>query len=564
MSAPLRPPAGEPGRDGSSRTLAFIADLAQSLAVTLDLRRTLSEAVSRIADFMQAEAASLFLFDHERRMLECRVCVGPVDFTGLRLAPGQGIVGRAVATGVAQVIADAPRDAAFWSAGDEDSGFVTETLLCAPLMTAAGPVGAIEIVNRRDGGAFTTADAEVLRAVAAPAALAIHGARMAHDLVAQQRLRHEFELARRLQRSLLPRRRKHGFPVLGVNRPAHEISGDFYDYFDLDDGRIGFVIGDVSGKGLDAALLMVRAASLLRWIGKAGLAPAEWLARVNAELCETARDGRFVCALVGYCDAGATHVSFAGAGFPPALLLRDGAFTDFLSGGPPLAIVADAQFPGNDVELRGGSLYACSDGATDVRDPAGRPIGIGGVRGLIERHAALAPDARLRALLTELKRLRFVDDTTLLLIEAPRAHADETLLARSFPAEPRQLRAVRADLRRCLDEVDVDPDLRDRLVLAVDEACTNVIRHAYAGVAPGTIRLAVTRSGDTLEFTLDDDAPTVDPACIRPRALGQCRPGGLGVALIDRVMDHWRMAPVDGARGNRLVMRKRIGEERPA
>ena len=142
----------------------------------------------------------------------------------------------------------------------------------------------------------------MLRLIAAPTALAINNARMANDLVEQQRMKREFDLARKLQKSLLPKRRRGTFPVLGINLPAHEISGDFYDYFELADGRIAFVVGDISGKGLDAALLMIRAASLLRWAGKDGIAPGAWLARANEELCETTHDGRFVCALVGYCD----------------------------------------------------------------------------------------------------------------------------------------------------------------------------------------------------------------------------------------------------------------------
>ena len=560
----VRPGAGQSAM-GESGTLAFLAELSQALAVSLDLRQTLSETVTRVVDFMQVEAASLFLLDPATLVLDCRICVGPVDITGIRLAVGQGIVGAAVAENATQIVVDAASDERVWRAADDGTGFVTRSLVCAPLRTAAGPIGVLEIVNRRDGEAFSVADAELLDLVAAPAALAINSARMAATLLEQQRLKREFDLARRLQKSLLPKRRRDNFPVIGVNRPAHEISGDFYDHFELADGRIGFVVGDISGKGLDAALLMVRAASLLRWAGKDGLAPAAWLARANEELCETTQDGRFVCALVGYCDRAATRVQFAGAGFPPVIVQQGGAFTDYASGGPPLGILPGVAFEEHHVELAGGTLYAFSDGATDVRDEDGRPIGNAGVRTLIARHAQDSLEVRLRGLLADLKRLRLVDDTTLLLVEAPRAERPEVLLARTAPARAESLRELRAAVRACLDTLGVEPQLRDRLVLAVDEAAANIIRHAYAGACEGDIDVRVLLAGALLTFELVDSAPCVEAAKLRPQPLGETRCGGFGIALIDEVMDEWHIEPLPAQRGNRLVMRKRIegivGEE---
>jgi phosphoserine phosphatase RsbU/P len=555
--------ASNASTDGPSegRALAFLADLSETLAVSLDLRQTLSEAVNRIADFMQAEAASLFLLDEDGKMLECRVCVGPIDIAGLRIPLGQGVVGRAVAENRSQVVADAISDSRVDRSTDSDTGFVTRSLLCAPLATAKGPIGALEVVNKRSGGAFSAGDAEILRLVAAPTSLAINNARMANELVQQARMRREFDLARRMQKSLLPKRRRDGFPLLGVNLPAHEISGDFYDYFDLPDGRIGFFIGDVSGKGLDAALLMVRVASLLRWVGKEGTSPSEWLERVNEELCQTSLDGRFVCALVGQCDRNAEHVEFAAAGFPPAMLYRNGEFTEFLSGGAPLGILAGMTFDAQAIDLAGGSLYCFSDGVTDVRDAQRRTIGSEGVRELISRHAGASAEPRLRGMFSELKHLRLVDDTTLLLIERAQAHGPEVLLKRRFPARPEQMREIRSLLRSALDDAGVETAIRDKLVLAVDEACCNVIRHAYGPGSSGDIDLRVTSEAGKLEFRLLDSAPVVDPQCVRAKPLGECRSGGLGVALIDTVMDDWTLQERPDGRGNRLIMRKKINSD---
>ncbi len=545
-----------------THALAFLADLSQALAVSINLDQTLYESVSRIARYMHAEAASLFLLDTDERTLECRVCVGPVEMKGLRLAVGDGIVGRTVAENACQIVTDAASDPRVWRGGDAQSGFVTRSLLCAPLVTAAGPIGALEIINRDDGGLFDEKDAEVLRLLASPTALAINNARMAADLLVQQRLRREFELARRMQESLLPAQQAADFPVHGINLPAHEISGDFYDYFSLTDGRIGFVIGDVSGKGLDASLLMVRAASLLRWAGKEGFAPDVWLTRANEELCSTSQDGRFVCALVGYCDRDAKHVQFAGAGFPPVLVDRGDAFEEFLSSGPPLGILSDAVFETREVSLDGGSLYAYSDGASDVRDAEGQPIGAEGLRAIIRRYTTRAPDSRLHALLAEIRQLKLVDDTTLLVVEAPRANGSDVLLDLRIPAVAARLCDLRNALRRALDDFGVEPDLRDQLVLVVDEACANIIRHAYGEQSSGCIRLRLSHDAGALAFELSDDAPSVDPEQVRPKPLGECRAGGLGVALMDSVMDSWHIEPQPEGRGNLLVMRRGLAQRR--
>ena len=171
----------------------------------------------------------------------------------------------------------------------------------------------------------------------------------------------------------------------------------------------------------------------------------------------------------------------------------------------------------------------------------------------------MAPEARLRALIGDLKGLRLVDDTTVMLVAEPRGKSVQQLLHLEFPAQAAQMRSVRAALRTALDAQGVDPQLRDQLVLAVDEACTNIIRHAYCEDANGKIALHLSRERDMLMFELCDEAPAVDPKCLKARDLDDCKPGGLGVAFIETLMDDWKLEACAGGKGNVLRMHKRIG-----
>jgi sigma-B regulation protein RsbU (phosphoserine phosphatase) len=218
----------------------------------------------------------------------------------------------------------------------------------------------------------------------------------------------------------------------------------------------------------------------------------------------------------------------------------------------------DSGYSERRVMLGDAALYCFSDGATDARGAGNERVGSSGLRKLIASHATLAPEPRLRALIGELKHLDLVDDTTVLLLQEPRGETAQTLLELHFPAQAEQMRSVRARLRATLDEQRVAPELRDRLVLAVDEACTNIIRHAYCGNCDETISLRVARERDMLVFELHDDAPAVDPEAITARDLGECRAGGLGVPFIRELMDDWELQPGTDGHGNLLRMRKRL------
>lgn len=538
------------------RMLPLLAELSQRLALSLDLEQTLHQAVTRIAEFMQAEAAAVFLLEDD--YLVCRASAGPVDVRGLKVPSGRGIVGRAVAQNACQIVRDAHADPDFQGGIDKKTGFDTRSVLCAPLSTATGPIGALQVLNKQGGGLFDDSDRDALRLLAAPTALALAGARMAEKLLEQTRIRRELTMARRLQRSLLPRRRRAGYPVRALNLPAREISGDFYDFFDLPDGRIAFAVGDVAGKGLDAAFLMVRCASLLRWAGKEGLPPSLWLARVNDELGEAIAPGMFVCAVAGYYDPRSGTATWANAGFPPLLRAdHEGRVELFPAEGPPLGILPGMVFPEQHAALEEASLYLYSDGVTDVRDAQGGTLGVEGVTAIVAGLALLEPEPRLRAMVRELRQLTITDDTTLMLIEGPSGDV-RRLLQLSFPARPDELAGVRHRVAEALERAGIEEALRRQLVLAVDEAATNIIRHGYGGPCAASIELRVSLEDGELRFGMKDSAPCVDPATVRPRDLSDCRPGGLGVAFIDALMDEWSLQPCEEGRGNLLVMRKRV------
>lgn len=143
-------------------------------------------------------------------------------------------------------------------------------------------------------------------------------------------------------------------------------------------------------------------------------------------------------------------------------------------------------------------------------------------------------------------------------IESMTDEGPVTLAEIRFNAQPAQLRHVRAVVRQTLAPLNCDSVLETNLVLALDEACTNVIRHGYEGDPSGLVILQILHEGDTLIFRLRDFAAPVDRQKVRPRDLKGVRPGGLGVHFIGEIMDVMRFLDPPEGRGNLLEMRKTL------
>ena len=399
----------------------LLADVTHEFASSLNVEETLQNAIDQIIVYLNAEAASIFLLEDEGESLICRKCAGPVDVTGLRLGPAEGIVGETVSNNAAQIVRDVSEHDHFAADVDEDTGFVTRSIVCVPLTVRGQCIGALELINKRSGDRlFAASDMHLATAVASAAALAIHNARMAQALVEQERVRKELELARQIQVSLLPPAPEDDSPVRGVNIPAREVSGDFFDFCDVTGNRIYFSLADVSGKGMNAALLMAKTTSLLRCLAKSAAGPAELLAQVNAEICETASHGMFVTIVAGYIDPQSGVVELSNAGHqPPVHWHPDGQYDEILATSPPIGILADVTFETSRIELDGGSLYIFTDGVTESIAPDGSELGVAGLCDIVREAAPVVRQRRLDAIVEAIyaQQRSVHDDLTLLMIE---------------------------------------------------------------------------------------------------------------------------------------------------
>lgn len=133
----------------------------------------------------------------------------------------------------------------------------------------------------------------------------------------------------------------------------------------------------------------------------------------------------------------------------------------------------------------------------------------------------------------------------------------ERLLHLEFEAHADNLKAIRPQVDETAVAEGFDEKTADQLVLAIDEACANVIRHAYEH-KPGPVVLNIYREGDQLVFVLRDFAESIDCSTIKPRSLDEVRPGGLGINLIDQIMDNWEFANSSDGSGNLLIMKKQL------
>lgn len=408
----------------SEQLLQHLQKISQDFACSLDIGATLDTTLTSLMDNLHTEAASVFLLDPGTQELVCHASAGPVDLRGTRMGCTQGIVGRSIATNKVQLIRDTRLSPGFFDGIDQSTGFTTRSILCAPLIVQGETLGAIELLNKipdlhNTEGLFEEVDAQLLNILAASAALAIRNATLIRELVSSRTLQHELALARHIQERFLPTFDPE-HPIAGINLAAKNVSGDFFDYLLLPDGTYSFNIGDVSGKGMDAALLMARASSLHHCLAKTIKSPAEVLGIINEELSEQTTRGMFVTMIGGVYNPATRQVILANAGHVPAIKHeRNGTFSYYESRSLPLGILPDQAFEEVSFSLADASLYLYTDGLSEgLARVLRQPDAPGNLQTLIEKHCHMPRQQRLQQFAQEASRLDYsFDDLTILLIE---------------------------------------------------------------------------------------------------------------------------------------------------
>jgi len=378
--------------------LVEVSALINAITESRELLPAILDVARRV---MEVEAASLFLVNAGGE-LELTYASGGV-MTGtsapdskIVVPRGRGIAGWVLEHGEPLLVADAYADPRFFADTDKRTGFRTRSILCAPMQRKGKEIGVLQVLNPIGREAFDEADLEAFRAYGNLAATAIDKLRTIDRQREQQRVAQEFAFAREIQASFLPQ----SLPQLAhvhfaaTYRPALNVGGDFYDVIELGPDEIYFVVGDVSGKGMPAALLMAQALSILRLIVKPGISPVAAMARWNAMLTGHTIRGMFITAMLGRLVLSTREVELCSAGHcHPFTSLEGQARQIKIAGSPPLGLLPELPARSQTLKLEPHEwLVLYTDGLVESFNREDVPLDAEGVERLLSQKFAGATD----------------------------------------------------------------------------------------------------------------------------------------------------------------------------
>lgn len=366
-------------------------EINQLIAGELNLPTLLRKIMEITRKLMHAESCSLFLIepgqgdqgDEHGGDLVFYATTGENEAQlreVCRLKPGSGIAGWCAAKNETVRLNDVYADPRFNDEYDRMTGFTTHNMICVPLVARGAVIGVSQVINQRDGD-FNEGDEALLESVMQLVSIAIDNARTHEQLMSQQLLSHDLELAKSIQSSFLPAQLP---PVAGYASAAYissalEVGGDFYDAFQLSDGRMAYLLGDISGKGVSAAMVMSSVLHELRAEVNRGGRAGEILTRYNRSFCGSASNGMFSTIVLMLLDPASGSIETANAGHPPPVHLhRDRLWQQNEASGPPVGVILDAWDDSEVHELAPGELVLLfSDGVPDARNAYDEMLGMG-------------------------------------------------------------------------------------------------------------------------------------------------------------------------------------------
>jgi len=417
--------AEQGGSGVSSAHMKLVLELSRLLAVTTDLDALLQQIAEATVNLLHCERASIWLHDPAAGQLWTKVALGSGE---IRVAADAGIVGSAFSKNQVLHVPRPYEDPRFNPANDRRTGFVTHSLLAAPMLDfGAQPVGVIQAVNKLTKE-FTDEDLMLIRLLADQAGVAVQRNRLQIAAMANAELKREMDLARKVQEAMLPSRIPPlaGFDIAGWAKPASVTGGDCYDLWPLCDGRLGIFLGDASGHGMAPTLVVSQARTLVRALCDASIGkcdPHDILQLINARLSQDLEPTRFVTAFLGFLSPDGS-LQWQSAGHGPILFRESaGAEVRLLEAPvPPLNALPELlDEPPAPLKLNsGGELIVMSDGIFESFSPADKLFGANRVVELLNRCRGTAADyiAELRAELVDWQgKEEPVDDQTIVIVK---------------------------------------------------------------------------------------------------------------------------------------------------
>lgn len=376
--------------------LRKVLALTKILNSTLKLNELLALIMKTSSEVMRSEVASLLLIDEASQELVFRVALGGKGAEleeKFRVKMGEGIAGSVAASGKPEIVNAPHKDPRFAKRFDDSTGFVTRAILCVPMKARGKVIGVLQAINPILRNGFSQDDLELFETFADHAAIAIENAQLHGEIVKQEKAKQALKIAHEIQQNFLPdlTSRRYGVDLCALTLPAFDVGGDLYDVIALEGDRVGVILGDVSGKGVPAALYMVRAMSEYRFLAPQAKDPAELLNALNQRLSVNSPFGMFLTMICLVINKSMNTVQYSSAGHLPLLLRKaSNGTTEILKGtqSPPLGLMPGTPFFLNTAHLEpGDALFLYTDGVVEARDKRGKEYAIDRLAECVKKEA---------------------------------------------------------------------------------------------------------------------------------------------------------------------------------
>ena len=404
--------------------LALISKVGITLLSSSTLEQTLEQIVSLVFEAVPADRCLLMMRDEHSE--EMRVAVARLrDRVGAvgEIRVSRNVMDEVVIRGRSVLTSDAQHDPRFASGTVVLQG--VRSVLAVPLGVSEKVFGIIYADSPIAEGRFTEDHLKVLTTLASVAAIRVENARLVEARFQQERLERELQLAMEIQQRFQPTAPPvvSGYEFQGISFPCYEIGGDYYDFIQREDGRLVIALGDVSGKGTAAALLMSSLHASIHAQTGSHDTLVETISAVNRYLADNIPSNRFVTLFYAELDPDSGALSFLNAGHNPPLIVHSaGTVEQLASGGLPLGIKADADYREGRTTLQPGDvLVIYSDGVTEAASPSGEEFGPTRLYEVVSRNvdsSAAGIRDRIESALTKFSQgTQAADDITLVIVK---------------------------------------------------------------------------------------------------------------------------------------------------